>query len=147
ERPHIDFVGRDNYIEDEEVRGEDGARLHYDPAKQRRPIGDRHINLIRTEIHPAPQEDAFKAFHELSFDDTPGRERVRVHSAGVLHEEAGHDQRTYVGRDQMNVVQGEQTETVEGSATLVVEGKRTKVVRGDEDREVVGDQSIEVRGM
>ncbi|MCB9596995.1 MAG: type VI secretion system tip protein VgrG [Sandaracinaceae bacterium] len=149
ERPHIDFVTGENRIDpvEEKVVGDDEARLHYDPEKQKRPTGDRHLNAIRTAIHPTPKEDAYKAFHELSFDDTPGRERVRLHSAGVLDEHAEHDQRTWVGRDQMNIVQGEQTELVKGNQTLVVDGDRNKVVTGHEDREVLGRQDVTVKGM
>ncbi len=148
ERPHIDFVKADNRIDPkkEVVIGEDEKRLHFEVKKKQRPVGDRHLNAIRTAIHPAPKEEPFKAFHELSFDDTPGRERVRLHSSGVLYEEAVHDQRTWVGRDQMNVVQGRQTERVGGNATLIVEGDRDKVVTGHEDRDVKGRQDITVKG-
>jgi len=149
ERPHVDFVGADNHLdpEEEKVLGDDERRLHYELDRMKRPVDDRHLNLIRTAIHPTPDDPpAYKTFHELSFDDTPHEERVRVHSAGLLKETATRDQRTWVGRDQMNVVQGRQTEDVGQHATLTVDGCRTKVVTGNEDRDVVGRQDVTVKG-
>ncbi|MBX3275759.1 MAG: hypothetical protein KF729_36195 [Sandaracinaceae bacterium] len=148
ERPHVDFVTGDNRIDPgkEEVVGDDPRRLHYEPSRMARPVNERHLNAIRTAVHPAPADDAFKAFHELSFEDAPGRERVRLHSAGRLDEEAVNDQRVWVGRDQMNVVQGMQAEHVREDATLVVRGERIKVVTGHEDRGIAGRQDVTVRG-
>ncbi|MGE0790504.1 MAG: type VI secretion system Vgr family protein [Sandaracinaceae bacterium] len=149
ERAHIDFVRGENHIDVEktEIVGDAANRLHYTPDAQKPGAGNRHLNLIRTAVHPTPSENAHRAFHELSFDDTPGEERVRIHTAGALDERALHDQRTYVGRDQANVVQGAQTEDIGRNATLTVEGRRDKVVKGDEDREVQGDQNITVKGI
>ncbi|MEZ4336749.1 MAG: phage baseplate assembly protein V [Sandaracinaceae bacterium] len=149
ERPHIALREARNRLDpkEEKLRGDDEKRLHFDPKKKKRPADDTpHLNGIRTAIHPPPKDEAHKAFHELSFDDTPGRERVRLHSSGVLSEKAEHDMRTLVGRDQMNVVQGRQTEKIGKDALLTVEGDRTKVVTGHEDREVLGKQEITVKG-
>jgi type VI secretion system secreted protein VgrG len=145
ERPHLEVIGKDapkeNHLGDEEVKN---GRLHYKEDHAIQPDGERHINMIRTQIDPAPEARA-RAYHELSFDDTPGKERVRIHSEGVLEETVERDHRTLVGRDQTNIVQGKQKESV-ANQELIVEGTRTKVVTGHEVELVHGKQTTLVFG-
>ena len=143
ERPHLDVVGQENNLANAKIRDE--RQLHYKEEKVHRPTGEHEINMIRTQVHQAPGDRPF-GYHELSFDDTPGKERVRLHSEGVLEEEAERDHRTLVGRDQMNVVQGGQTETIAANQELEVGGTRDVTVLGNENEVVKGKQTILVLG-
>ena len=144
EHAHIDFVKSDNHLGEASVTG-DERRLHYREDHAIRPSDERHINMIRTRIEPESDERR-RAYHELSFDDKAGEERLRIHSEGRLEEEIMNDMRTFVGRDQTNIVQETQRETVGQNQTLVVDGNRTKTVTGHERQVVVGNQSTTVTG-
>lgn len=121
--------------------------LHYQKDHTPKPSGTQHINMIRTQVDPPGQADRKLGYHEVSFDDTPSRERVRVHSEGILQKDVVHDHRTLAVQDQMNIVQDEQKEVVEqGDQKLFVHGTRTKEVIGHERLEVGGKQDLHVTG-
>ena len=147
ERPHLEIVDKDNHMADESVNGDD-QRLHYKKEHSIKQTEEHFINMIRTRTHPAKNGTPKRKFgyHELSFDDTPRKERVRIHSEGQLLETVEEKHQTSVGRDQMNIVQGDQTEEITGDMTLHVIGNRDKRVHGHERERVDGDQTIVVRG-
>jgi type VI secretion system secreted protein VgrG len=148
DRPHIplydDAGPGDLHPTNDKVRKD--KILHYVKDHEIKPSGTQHINMIRTQVDPPEQADRKLGYHELSFDDTPKKERVRLHSEGLLTKEVMNDHRTLAVRDQMNIVQDQQKEKIHGNQKLVVHGTRTKEVIGNELLEVAEDQKITVTG-
>jgi type VI secretion system secreted protein VgrG len=142
ERKHLDLTGTNRV-------SEVGDRLHYKKDMGYTPVEDRHINMLRTQSHVAGVGTSplrARGFHELSFCDTPGRERLRLHSEGDLEETVVRNHSTEVEKDQLNVVQGNQVERIGRDQTLEVEGKRVKKVEGHEHDIVEHDRSLTVNG-
>jgi type VI secretion system secreted protein VgrG len=117
----------------------------------------RMIAGIKTASYPGS-----KGFNQLTFDDTHGKELMRVHSQKNQTITVGHDRSLTVNNDEKVHIIGNRTEnvdahekiiiksgrdeSVESGEKITVTGGRTEDVTGKEEVKITGDRAIEVSG-
>jgi type VI secretion system secreted protein VgrG len=101
-------------------------------------------------------------FNELSMDDTPGREQVRIHAQHNWNSSVNNDQTTdvknnqsiqvgndrslLVGNDDSTQVKNEQTVKVDSDRSVYVGGSHTETVKKKQTVEVGDNQKTTVKG-
>ncbi len=108
---------------------------------------------------PAPASGAatvsiFKSFaspgkgvhNEFGFDDTAGKEQVKMHAGKDWNSTVGNDRSESVTNNSTSSVGVDRSESTGGDRSTTVTGNNTEGVDGDESVSVKGDQTIAVDG-
>ncbi|KYG08657.1 hypothetical protein BE21_22455 [Sorangium cellulosum] len=106
---------------------------------------------------PAPASGAatvsmFKSFaspgagvhNELGFDDTAGKEQIKMHAGKDWNSTVGHDRSEKVSNDSTSDVGVNRTESTGGDRATSVKGNNTESVDGDESVSVKGSQTSSI---
>ncbi len=103
--------------------------------------GEVSTSGIRTQSFPGGE-----GFHELSFDDRSGSERLHLRAERDLDVLAQNDSKLNVGRDHELEVKRDLKETVSGAHSLRVVGGQAVLLEKDSDVQVGGDAMMSVTG-
>lgn len=109
---------------------------------------ERHPKSEYGTIYPYGRVQVSESGHEIHFDDTPGKERIRIAHRTGTYTETGPDGR------QVNMVVGHRLDYVKGGITLTTDknldakvgGSRRDNVDGDAHREIAGQLTESVGG-
>jgi type VI secretion system secreted protein VgrG len=106
---------------------------------------------------PAPASGAatislFKSFaspgagvhNEFGFDDTAGKEQIKMHAGRDWNSTAGHDRREHVFNDSTSTVGVHRAESTGGDRTTAVQGNNAERVEGNEATSVKGNQNTSI---
>ena len=85
-------------------------------------------------------------YNELSMDDTPGKEQIRIHGQYNMNTTVEHDQTTDVLNNRTDHIFGNDTETVDKNQVLTVNKDRTTHILGNDKETVDKDQTLAVSG-
>lgn len=85
-----------------------------------------------------------RGFNEMSMDDTPGEEQIRINAQHDMNTNVNNDQTTTVGNDQTTTVGNDQTTAVGNDQAVQVAGNRHVCVEGNHVESVAGDQNCEI---
>lgn len=106
------------------------------------------VGCLYNSLHPPPftlPDDKAKSglrtdstpggggHHELSFDDTKGRETLRIRAQRDLVERVLHDRTTTIGNDRWTTIEGVDNTNVSGMQHVSVDGSATRWVGVDYD--------------
>lgn len=99
------------------------------------------VSGLRTQSFPGGE-----GFHELSFDDRSGKERLHLRAERDLDVLAQNDSKMTVGRDHEMEVKRDLKESVSGAHSLRVVGGQAILLEKDSDTQVGGDAMMSVTG-
>lgn len=124
----------------------------YDPSRPTPFGGQEHAATLGIRTRSTPGGDGF---HELSFDDRKGNERVYLRSERDLsvlvqqdrREDVRRNEAVSIGGDRKVVVAGNDVERVQGAATRVVAGDARTAHLGRASETTLGDRTAEVGGV
>jgi type VI secretion system secreted protein VgrG len=85
-----------------------------------------------------------QGYNEMTMDDTPGKEQIRIHGQYNMNTTVLHDQTTDVKNDRRDTIVGTDTESVKKSQSITVGGDRTVTVSKDQTVKITGKESIDV---
>lgn len=80
-------------------------------------------------------------FNEMSMDDTPGKEQIRVHAQYNIDSVIEHDETHKVGNDRTRLVGNNESITIGANQTIVIGKNRTTTI-GQNDTLVVGSNQV-----
>ncbi|MBK9262905.1 MAG: type VI secretion system tip protein VgrG [Polyangiaceae bacterium] len=108
-------------------------------GKNRPPSGAPTVSTFKTMSSPATG-----AFNELTFDDTAGKEQIKLHTPYDWSSDAGHDRTERVGNNSSSSVSVDRSETTGANRSTFVASNNSEVIGANESVTVGADQNVMV---
>jgi type VI secretion system secreted protein VgrG len=106
---------------------------------------DLPANKMRSGFHSQSTETGSPAqFNQMRFDDTPGKEEVRIHAQKDWNSRIVHNRTTNIGRHEMNLIVGNQKTAIAGSDTQQIGKLDVDIVFGNQKTEIGGASIIRI---
>jgi type VI secretion system secreted protein VgrG len=105
-------------------------------------------NKMRSGFHSQSTEtDSPAQYNQMRFDDTPGKEEVRIHAQKDWNSKIVHDRITNIGRHEMDLIAGKQQISISGSDTQQIGKLDVDAVFGNQKTEIDGTSIIRIGAM
>jgi type VI secretion system secreted protein VgrG len=106
---------------------------------------DLPANKMRGGFHSQSTETGSPAqYNQMRFDDSPGKEEVRIHAQKDWNSQIVHSRTTNIGRHEMNLIVGKQQTAIAGSDSQQIGKLDVDVVFGNQKTEIGGTSIIRI---
>ncbi|KYF75451.1 hypothetical protein BE11_26205 [Sorangium cellulosum] len=106
-------------------------------GKNRPPGGASTVSTFKTMSSPATG-----AFNEFTFDDTAGKEQIKMHTPYNWNSDAGNDRTEKVGNNSASTVGVDRNESTGANRSTMVGANNTEIVGANESVTVGSNQSV-----
>jgi len=100
--------------------------------------GEKTRSGIKTKTYKG------EGYNELTMDDTPGKEQIRIHGQYDMNSTILHDQTLDVGHNQTQTVGVDRSRTVGNNETVTVGSNRTMTVGANHSETICANQTVSV---